>query len=198
MKTEKTPFNPDEHLIKAQGGKDYLPVAYRIVWFREKHPDWGIETVIERLPNETYFAKATIKDEQGRVRATSHKIESHKNFPKGAAEKAETGAIGRALALCGFGTQFETDFDEGERVVDAPITRANEVAANFADRETGFAPNEYLIPFGKHQGKALSEISDPMLKGYIEWLSQQPKQSEQSRELIERAEAYLQMKNELQ
>jgi hypothetical protein len=39
-------------------------------------------------------------------------------------EKAETGAIGRALAMCGYGTQFTGDeLDEGVRIVDAPVVR---------------------------------------------------------------------------
>ena len=38
------PFDVKKHLIKVQGGRDYLPVAYRLVWFREERPDWGIET----------------------------------------------------------------------------------------------------------------------------------------------------------
>ncbi len=25
-------------------GRDYLEVKYRLVWFREEHPDWSIET----------------------------------------------------------------------------------------------------------------------------------------------------------
>ena len=40
-------------------------------------------------------------------------------------EKAETGSIGRALALLGYGTQFCADeLDEGDRIVDAPAEPA--------------------------------------------------------------------------
>ena len=35
-------------------------------------------------------------------------------------EKAETKAIGRALAMLGYGTQFAPELDEAERVVDTP------------------------------------------------------------------------------
>ena len=38
-------------------------------------------------------------------------------------EKAETKAIGRALAALGYGTQFCSDFDEGGSVTDAPVQR---------------------------------------------------------------------------
>jgi ribosomal protein S27AE len=36
-------------------------------------------------------------------------------------EKAETGSVGRALSLCGYGTQFASELEEGQRIVDAPI-----------------------------------------------------------------------------
>ena len=40
-------------------------------------------------------------------------------------EKAETGAVGRALAMCGYGTLQAPEFDEGERIADAPIEKGN-------------------------------------------------------------------------
>jgi hypothetical protein len=39
-------------------------------------------------------------------------------------EKAETGAIGRVLAMCGYGTLQAPEFDEQDRLVDAPVERA--------------------------------------------------------------------------
>ena len=33
-------FNPNEHMMKLKG-KDYLQVMWRLVWFREDHPDWA-------------------------------------------------------------------------------------------------------------------------------------------------------------
>jgi hypothetical protein len=104
-------------------GKDYIQVAWRIVWMREEHPDWSIETEFVYQDAQSALAKATIKDAAGRILATSHKEESLKDFPAGYREKAETGSIGRALALCGYGTQFAPDLDEGERIVDSPQER---------------------------------------------------------------------------
>ena len=102
-------------------GKEYLEVKYRLVWFREDHPDWSIETELVNVTDVSAYAKATIKDEKGRVIATSHKFESVQGFPD-FIEKAETGSIGRALALIGYGTQFCADeLDEGDRIVDAPV-----------------------------------------------------------------------------
>jgi hypothetical protein len=59
-----------------------------------------------------------IRDDHERVLSTGHKGESRKDFPSGHMEKAETGAVGRALAFLGYGTQFG-ELDEG-RLSDSP------------------------------------------------------------------------------
>lgn len=107
-------------------GKDYLEVKWRIVWFREEHPNWSIETeAVHRGVSDAIF-RATIRDDQGRILAVSHKSETKQGF-EDFIEKAETGAIGRALALCGYGTQFcADDLDEGSRLADSPIERPAE------------------------------------------------------------------------
>ena len=105
-------------------GKDYLPVAQRLIWFREEHPDWSIETYITQLEGNATLARAVIKDSTGRIVSTSHKYENEKGF-RDHIEKAETGSIGRALALIGYGTQFAPDLDEQERIVDSPIQKPN-------------------------------------------------------------------------
>jgi len=143
-------INPSEHMIKisTQNGKqDYLPVCWRLVWFREACPEGTITTelldlsrseececevsvwndekrkyekVIKRAKGVAVF-KAIVSDGKGGV-ATGTKTENAASFPD-YLEKAETGAIGRALAALGYGTQFCDDLDEGDRLADAPVTR---------------------------------------------------------------------------
>jgi hypothetical protein len=159
-------------------GKDYLQVAHRLVWFREEHPDWGIETSFVVATDQSAMAKAIIRDEAGRLMATSHKEESAKDFPMGHREKAETGAIGRALALCGYGTQFEPDLDEGDRIVDSPIARqvtlpnGNISQGVYADQpgpNDGIQTNEYVCKYGAHlAGKPISECDPVSLREFIE------------------------------
>lgn len=116
-------FDFKKSLIKVQGGRSYLPVSARLIWFREEHPDWGIETEPIELNHEKQFAvfRARIYNADGKLMAMGTKKEDVKGFGD-YIEKAETGAVGRALALCGFGTQFSPELDEvgGDRVVDAP------------------------------------------------------------------------------
>jgi len=97
----------------------YLVVPQRVVWFREEKPDWSIHTDFIELDAEHAIARAIVKDEQGTIRATAHKSESRLDFPD-FLEKSETSAIGRALALCGYGTAFAPELEENERLADAP------------------------------------------------------------------------------
>jgi hypothetical protein len=125
----KMPFNFKRYLIKVQGGRYYLPVAARLVWFREAHPDWRVETEPLELDVERGIAifRARVMDEEGNVLATGTKMETREGFAD-FIEKAETGAIGRALAVAGFGTQFAPELSEGGVVhpVDSPVAALRE------------------------------------------------------------------------
>ena len=59
-------FNPDDHLMNLKG-KAYLEVKWRLVWFRQEHPDWSIRTQIVDLNIEQKYAvfKAIIANENG-------------------------------------------------------------------------------------------------------------------------------------
>lgn len=102
---------------------DYLPVAARIAWFRRDHPDWSIITKTVQLANKAVVMKAIIRDARGRIIATARKKETEVGFAD-YIEKAETGAVGRALAMCGYGTLQAPEFDEEERLADSPIEKA--------------------------------------------------------------------------
>lgn len=129
--------------------RDYLPVMYRLVWFREVCPfgtidteelEFDLDREIEidayewndearRREKVTRRAKgyaryrAVVEDGFG-GRATGTKDESAVSFPVDFGPKAETGAIGRALAALGFGTQFAIELSEDDRIVDTPVDRS--------------------------------------------------------------------------
>lgn len=131
-------FDIKKHLIKVQGGKEYLPVASRLVWFREEHPDWSISTEPVIIDTEKGYAvfKATVMTAEGKVIGSGTKMETARGFAD-FVEKAETGSIGRALAVCGYGTQFAPELEEGDRIVDSPypMTGKKETAKSTASRE---------------------------------------------------------------
>jgi hypothetical protein len=122
-------FNPSEHLLDLRG-KDYLPVAWRIYWLRDKHPDAQLSTeMIEHSETHAIFkATVSIPDERDTdltdfgAAATGYGSETRDDFGD-FLEKAETKAIGRALAALGYGTQFCDDFEEDGSVTDAPVQR---------------------------------------------------------------------------
>lgn len=116
-------MNPSEHMIQLQG-RDYLPVAARVVWARRDHPAWSIVTEPVSIGDAVYM-RATVLDDNDRVLATAHK--AVRPGGRGAVgqypvEAAETGAIGRALGLCGYGT-LAGDLGEDDEIADAPGTR---------------------------------------------------------------------------
>jgi hypothetical protein len=143
-------FNPSEHLIQLKsknGSQDYLPVQFRIQWFRTECPHGTIDTeeievdldrvieaeafvwnaekrrsekVIKQAKGYARF-RAVVTDGKG-GRATATGSESAVDFPD-YCEKAETKSVGRALAALGYGTQFAPEFGEGPRIVDAPVER---------------------------------------------------------------------------
>src|SRR6266487_1365496 len=122
-KTKK--INLDNGMVKWEKTEtDYLPVAARIAWFRREHPLWSIMTKVEKWGDKAVVMKATIKDMLGTVIATARKKETEIGFPD-YIEKAETGAIGRALAMCGYGTLQAPEFDEQDRLADAPVEKQN-------------------------------------------------------------------------
>ncbi len=137
-------FNPHDHLIDIRG-KSYLEVKWRLVWLRQEHPDWTIAT--ELLTSaDPVVVRATIADAAGRVLATGH-AEYPRGRPYPAVMKCETAAIGRALAHCGFGTQFGGEDVEEAGLVDAPVA--------------GVAPALPLRPAGATPGNGLSRPARP-------------------------------------
>lgn len=114
-------------------GKDYLMVAYRLQWLSDDYPNYVIDTQALELTADmaVYKATVTLLDEKGQMvrRAQATKSETKSDF-KDFIEKAETAAIGRALAMLGFGTQHAiADLDEGNRLADSPLEKATSGSA---------------------------------------------------------------------
>lgn len=133
--SQQTAFDPSRYLTKV-GSSDYLEVKWRLVWLREMHPDAVIET--EMVSNDdqlsVFRARVTIP---GGGSATGWGSEGYNDF-RDYLEKAETKALGRALAALGFGTQFCPDFEFGAdrgAVVDSPIDFASTRGRRIAEAQ---------------------------------------------------------------
>src|SRR5579872_4636371 len=166
-------FNPNEHVMQLKskdGFKDYLPVQWRLVWFRDICPQGTIDTeeleydmdreveaevfawnaekrrsekVVKRAKGYARY-RAVVTDGKG-GRATGTKSESAVNFAD-FGEKAETGAIGRALAALGYGTQFAPELNEEHRIVDSPVERTSIVAEGNGAYSSGNSNNSERKP----------------------------------------------------
>jgi uncharacterized protein YbdZ (MbtH family) len=114
-------FEPAKYLSRVSGA-DYLEVKWRLVWLRDRHPDASIETMLVSHEDNIAVFRAHVEIPGGGS-ATGWGSESAGDF-RDYLEKAETKAIGRALAALGFGTQFCPDHEFGAasgRIVDAPV-----------------------------------------------------------------------------
>lgn len=147
-------FNPKEHLMDLKG-KDYLQVMWRLVWFREEKPGWCIDTKLEQLTDNHAVFSAKVYDENGVQKSAGYGSESVKDF-RDFIEKAETKAVGRALAMLGYGTQFAPEMDEGERIVDSPVQRKKEPPAHAThevEKFTCYDCGAVLKPYFGDNGK---------------------------------------------
>ena len=91
-------------------GREYKTVALRVAEFKEQHPEWSIVTELVSADDEAVVMKALVMDQDQRIRGTGYaeeKRSASKINKTSAMENAETSAIGRSLAACGFaGTEF--------------------------------------------------------------------------------------------
>lgn len=111
------------YLIKLRGN-DYMTVQGRLLWFRDVHPAGQIHTDLHEVGG-VLVCKATVADEAGVVIATGLATVRSGNGTSWNGrdiEKSETASIGRALAHCGFGTQFATDeLNDSGYLADSPV-----------------------------------------------------------------------------
>jgi hypothetical protein len=95
-------------------GKEYKTVALRIQEFREKHPDFTIQTELVEANDTLVVMKSTISM-GSQVIATGYAEEvrtASKINRTSALENAETSAVGRALAFFGLGGSEIASADE--------------------------------------------------------------------------------------
>ena len=120
------PFDPAKYLMKVRGGADYLEVKFRLLWLRTEHPDAEVSTALathNRSGDDRHAVFRAVVTIPGGGSATGYGLEEQSDF-NDYLEKAETKALGRALAALGYGTQFCSDHEFGAaagRVVDSPV-----------------------------------------------------------------------------
>lgn len=136
-------FNPEKHLTDIKG-KKYLDVKWRIVWFREENPKGRLETEIFTV-GDMIVARGIVMDADGVILASGSATvreakQTEATWSGRIIEKAETAALGRALAHAGFGTQFTGEDDETDgNLADSPVKKSS--PAKEQQRKSADAPD---------------------------------------------------------
>jgi hypothetical protein len=140
-------------------GKEYKTVALRIQEFREKHPDFTIQTDLVEANDTLVVMKATISA-GGMVIATGYAEEvrtASKINRTSALENAETSAVGRALAFFGLGGSEIASADEVANAISQQNNQAsNEEMERLIAHNEAWRNNVHSIYFIKEY------IGDPM------------------------------------
>lgn len=128
MSTSEKTFDASRYLTKLKG-RDYLEVKWRLLWLRTEHPGADIATELVHFTPELAIVKATVRIAEYEGSASAHAMQAPTDFNEWL-EKAETKAVGRALAMLGYGTQFATELDwerddngQVAHIADAPVER---------------------------------------------------------------------------
>ncbi|HTE87202.1 MAG TPA: hypothetical protein VK821_21030 [Dehalococcoidia bacterium] len=168
---------------------EYLEVKWRLLWLRTDHPEAAIETELVSHQEGMAVFRARVTIPAGGS-ATGWGHETAAGF-EDYLEKAETKALGRALAALGYGTQFCEDFDFEDaratqrgrsdrlRIVDAPVhapphgdgpsaptapANADEGAGSVAPAAFGGAEDNDSDGVSRPSGRSLPPLTEPQLK----------------------------------
>ncbi|HET7035512.1 MAG TPA: hypothetical protein VFI42_07520 [Thermomicrobiaceae bacterium] len=114
------PFDPRPHLRRVAGQREaLLDVRGRLLWLRAEHPEARVSTEHVLLDEQHAVFRATVELPAG-ARSSGYGAAAAAES-KDYIERAETRAIGRALAVLGFGIQYTADFDLLEPEAAAPV-----------------------------------------------------------------------------
>ncbi len=148
-------------------GKEYAEVNQRIKAFRMLYPNGIIETELLSNENGICVFKAIIGYREGNeiyklATGTAYEKEDSTFINKTSyIENCETSAVGRALGMAGFG--IDTSVASAEEVQNAIENQNKNITLEEAQ--------DYVLTFGKHSGKKLSEVD----KSYLVWLRENGK-----------------------
>ena len=157
-----TSFDPSKYLTKISG-KDYLEVKWRLLWFRQENPSGHIETEMKVDTGQmAVFAARVTRSDGGS--STGWGSEHADDFGE-YREKAETKALGRALAAAGYGTQYAYDFEtvSPEDAKAGRVNRAVDSPVDFQQRRAA-VPSQVAQPAARTADGGYAKPTDKMLK----------------------------------
>lgn len=153
-------FDPKKHLTKIRIKDreiDYLGVRWRLAWFRADHPNGRIWTeLVEHEPGQRAVFRAKAEIPNGGS-ATAYGSEYAPEFPD-YLEKAETKAVGRALAALGYGTEFALDYADAETDPAPSTSRTKQPVPPSAQQPSPPAPTSSTPARAAHAEKVYEII----------------------------------------
>jgi hypothetical protein len=183
-----TNFDPGQHLTKIKG-QDYLEVKWRVAWLRAEHPDAVLTTELHSHENgrAIFNAHVQIPDGGSATGWGSETVDTFENY----IEKAETKAIGRALAAVGYGTQFCDDFNDTGAIADAPVafnratgqqqsagdalaTSAQKSMIQYKARQAQIEPDHLVRLIKEETGKEFNQLTKREASRVIDALGERP------------------------
>ncbi len=154
-------FDASKYLTNLRG-KEYLEVKWRLLWLRTEQPDAVVETELMKHEDGLALFRARVTLAEG-ASATGWGSETPDDFGD-FIEKAETKALGRALAALGFGTQFCEDFNFSDGVRgDAKAQRSGSGDGKITASLDATAVVD--APVGRNGLKAVREHAAPIARG---------------------------------
>lgn len=157
-------------------GKEYAEVNQRIKAFRMLYPEGTIQTDIVSNIDGVITMKAIVgyynEDNTFKIlgTGTAYEKENSSYINKTSyVENCETSAVGRALGMLGIG--IDTSVASADEVINA----INNQTITKEDAEN------YVLNFGKHSGKKLTEVDS----SYLHWLYENNEQCKQMIDVLE-------------
>lgn len=166
-------------------GKEYVEVNERVRFFRtiDAFANWAIETELLSNENGVCVFKATVKDENGIIRATGHAYEKEDSTfinKTSYIENCETSAVGRALGILGIG--IDTSIASSEEVENA---MKNQEKPQLTTKKQTNGPLDFAELWEKYKNMDKDELRKEYkeVKDYPGWSD---KQKEAVLNIIER------------
>jgi len=172
---------------------DYIEVSERVAQFYAKYPDGRLSTeLVQASPDRVIVKAFAYRSADDRVPSTGLsglEIPGSTPYTRGSElENAETSAVGRAIAFCGFPTKKiaskeevaarqQSDVVRTSEASEGPATRAaptNPAVAAHAVYQEKVVPGDGADPalvechFGKNKGRALGDLTAKQLAWYAD------------------------------
>jgi hypothetical protein len=169
-------FEPSRYLtklsrrVRGAGGawtsveSDYLEVKWRLLWLRSEQPASSIETELVSHEDGMAVFRARVALPSGGS-ATGWGHETASGFDD-YVEKAETKALGRALAALGYGTQFCEDFEfsQAPKRESDPIRTADSALMRVPISEEEGIPGDDTKPSNPAGGRRGPAATEPQVR----------------------------------